>query len=54
VHPTSLRSWGSGRKFRILVVLQAVVVGRSRSAADADRYMAGYHFYEMNASVLLW
>jgi hypothetical protein len=35
VQPTSLRSWVSGRDFGKLVVLQAVVVGRRRSAADA-------------------
>ena len=35
MQPTSLRSWVSGRDFGKLVVLQAVAVGRSRSAADA-------------------
>ena len=35
MQPTSLRSWVSGREFRTLVVLQAMAVGRSRSAADA-------------------
>jgi len=35
VQPTSLRSWVSGREFGKLVGLQAVAVGRSRSAADA-------------------
>jgi len=37
---SSLRSWVSRRDFGKLVALQAVVVGRSRSAAYANRWLA--------------